>query len=198
MKYFTIFFFSCVAVGLWAQEVENNGGEWDYPYSYRMVSINTSPLLVQMIPFNRSNPLLTGPYNAEFHSFHGEKALHVSLGFFLNAEAADNDDEELHFNFRIGMEKRRWTRDRWSFLSGWDLYFSAGGLNVVGDAGRQDIVVAGYGRRWSMEYALHPQVRLSIETAMLLGLELEFGEPNFVFIPPVALNLNFIIPRSKF
>ena len=197
MKYLIILFLSCTSIAAFGQK-EKNESDWDLPYRYKMVSINTTPLLVQLIPFNRTNPLLTGPYNAEFHVFNGERALHASLGFFVTTQAIDNEDDELHFNFRIGMEKRRWTRDRWSFLSGWDVYFSAGGLNLLGESDNQDVALAGYGRRWSVEYAIQPQVRISIETAMVIGLELEFGEPNFVFIPPVAVNLNFIIPKSNY
>ena len=161
-----------------------------------MVSINTTPLLTQLIPFNRTNPLVSGPYNVEFHRYRGNlRALHWSLGVFI-AEGGNFDlAENAHFNFRIGTEKRWEFSERWTFYRGWDGYLSFGSFNVIGETSNQTTII-GLGPRWCIEYRITQPISVSIESALVIGLNADFGAPDFRFIPPVAINMNLILPRS--
>lgn len=177
-----------------AQEVVSKK-DWSLPEKYKMVSINTTPLLVQLIPFNRSSPLVTGPYNVEFHRFNGNKSFHTSLGMFIASEDGFDSTDGVHFNFRIGGEKRRALSDRWAFYTGWDFYISTGNFNLLG-TDSNDSIVLGLGPRWSAGYSISKHVSVSIETALVLGWDIGFATPTFVFLPPVALNLNFVLPKG--
>ncbi|MEM7535367.1 MAG: hypothetical protein AAF639_24530, partial [Chloroflexota bacterium] len=39
---------------------------FDMSRPYKVVGLNATPLLVQLIPFNRANPEVTGPYYMNF------------------------------------------------------------------------------------------------------------------------------------
>lgn len=161
---------------------------------YKIISINTTPLITQLIPFNRTNPQISGPYNVEFHRFRGSRAFHTSLGMFLASDDNFNTADNVHFNFRIGGEKRRDFFEKWSYYSGWDFYLSAGSFNLISDKSTETAVL-GAGPRWSVGYNFNQTVSLSIETALVLGLDLDLGSIDFEFIPPIAINLNFTLPR---
>ncbi len=178
---------------------QTEGGEdrWELPYHYKKVGINVMPLLVQLIPFNRSNPIVTGPYSVEFNRYMGRRSFHTSLGMFMVPNVDFEDTDDFHFNFRIGTEKTRSISGRWSHFTGWDAYFSAGDLNIVGQKQNFDSAAIGIGPRWGIMFAIQKQVTISVETALLLGLDVNESLPNFTFIPPVGVNLNFIIPKKE-
>ncbi|MCC6726190.1 MAG: hypothetical protein IT258_16905 [Saprospiraceae bacterium] len=169
--------------------------EWAFPERYRMISLNATPLLTQLIPFNRTNPLQSGPFNVEFNRFKGKRAFHTSLGVFVVSDGNFDVVNNANFNFRMGSTKRKEFSERWTFYHGWDFYFSLGNLNLIGD-NASDRAVIGVGPRWSIAYRIKPPFSISIETALILGLDINNGVPNLEFIPPVALNMNFNLPRT--
>ena len=71
---------------------------------------------------------------------------------------------------------------------------SLGDLNVPGSKDN-DGAAFGFGPFWGVDYGLSSHVSLSIETALFVGVEVETGF-KFEFIPPVALYLNYQIPRK--
>ncbi len=195
MKYFTIIsllLFSHAA--LFAQN-DTLKEDWNYPERYRMISINTTPLLTQLIPFNRTNPLQSGPYNVEFNRFYGNRAFHTSIGVFVVSDGSFDIEDNANFNFRIGGTRMKEFGERWTFYRGWDFYLSVGNFNLIGDNSNEKAIL-GMGPRWGIAYRIKPQFSISIETALVFGVDLNAGVPNFQFIPPVALNMNFVLPRS--
>ncbi|RME00590.1 MAG: hypothetical protein D6816_13445 [Bacteroidetes bacterium] len=194
MRYLTAIVFFLAAQCAFGQRPEFKQ-KYLVPENYRMIGVNASPLLVQLVPFNKSNPLTTGPFNVTFHRFVGTRAFHTALGFNIPSEGEDTDFENIHLNFRMGITKRKPLGGRWTYFSGFDLYFSAGGLNLRADPNDDEKAIAALGPRWAIGYAIEERLLLSIETAAVLGFDLEFGIPEFRFIPPVALSLNFILPR---
>lgn len=194
MRYLTVFLFILASHCAYAQRPEFKQ-TYLVPENYRMIGVNTSPLLVQLVPFNKSNPLTTGPFNVTFHRFLGTRAFHTALGFNVPSEGEDTDFENIHFNFRLGISKRKPLGGRWTYFSGFDVYFSAGGLNLRKDPNDDQKVILAIGPRWSIGYAIEERLLLSIESAAFFGFDLDFGTPEFRFIPPVALSLNFILPR---
>ncbi|MBK8563892.1 MAG: hypothetical protein IPN76_11255 [Saprospiraceae bacterium] len=194
MKYPVFIAFLVCTAPLFAQ-TDTIKEVWDYPERYRLVSINTTPLLTQLIPFNRSNPLQSGPYNVEFNRFNGNRAFHTSIGVFIVSDGVFDVVENANFNFRIGGTRMKEFSERWTFYRGWDFYFSLGNFNLIGETSTERAVM-GMGPRWSIAYRIKPPFSISIETALVIGLDVNAGVPNFQFIPPVALNMNFVLPRS--
>lgn len=159
-----------------------------FPDRYKVVGINTTPLLTQLIPFNRSNPLVAGPYFMTLRSYRGRNAFRYGLGANLNSNSINNNNASL--NLRLGWERRKSFYEQWSYSFGFDLFFSGGGFNLANTD--IDFGSVGFGFVWGIEYFINQKVSLNIETALYAGTGV------FQFIPPVGLNLNFIIPkRSK-
>ena len=188
-----LIFFDCFSA-LHAQKADSSL-DWKEGEKYRMVSINTTPLLAQLIPFNRTNPRLSGPFNVEFHKFNGNRSFHTSLGMFIVSDGFEVQSDA-NFNFRIGGEKRKPLNEKWTIYNGWDVYLSAGNFNLIEENLSSDLpMVLAVGPRWSVGYNFIEQVSISVETALIIGLDLNDGIPHFRFIPPVAVNLNFVLPR---
>ena len=167
----------------------------ELPDRYRYVGINTTPLLVQFIPFNRSNPKVTGPYFINYRSYN-PKGKAFKMAFGISLEDAAEDGKESFLNFQIGYERRRMIFNRWAYTTGWSLFLVGGDLNIPGSKD-DDSGKLGFGPTWSLEYNLNPFVSLSMEMGLLIGMRLELGEPTAEFIPPVALYLNVRHPKNK-
>jgi len=179
-----------------AQEKDNNSLLYELPHRHKMVGLNMSPLLVQLIPFNRSNPNVTGPYSLNYRSFRGNSAFRFGLGAFVDTDFFDTGQTSPHFNLRIGWEKRKSFYKRWAYSFGLDFFGSAGGFNIQGGGGSGEEGSAGMGFVWGTEYFINPKISLSVESQFLIGF-LTFDGPSIIFIPPVALYLNFVVPKRK-
>jgi len=155
-----------------------------------------TPLLTQLIPFNRTNPLVAGPYTVDFNRFNGQRAFHTSIGILLAEGEMFESVDNANFNIRMGTTLRKEFNERWVFYRGFDGYLAVGSFNLIGD-NRTEAVVIGLGPRWCMEYRISPAVGLSVESALVLGIDTNTGTADFRFIPPVAVNLNFILPRKS-
>lgn len=164
---------------------------------FHAVGMNATPLLVQFIPFNRSNPKVLGPY---FITYRAQKlngrAFRLALGWDVNANGFSGDESNNHFNFRIGTERRRPIHERWSYSMGWDVGLSAGDFNLPGEKDG-DSGFLGLGPTWGFEFFLTPVVSLSTEVSLWLGLGLEDGEARLQVVPPVALYLNVWRKRKR-
>lgn len=160
------------------------------------IGLNTSPLLVQFIPFNRSNPRVLGPYFITYRAYNQRnRAFRLALGWDVDA-GIDGDEIQNHFNFRMGTERRRPIAERWSYSMAWDLGFSVGDFNLPGEK-EGDGGFLGLGPTWGFEFFLSRSVSLSTELSLWLGLGLDEGIARLQVIPPVALNLNVWRPRKK-
>lgn len=181
-----------------AQEDDDDKGllKYELPPRHKMVGLNMTPLMVQMIPFNRSNPNITGPYSLNYRSFRGNSAFRFGLGAFLNNNFFNSAQTSPHFNMRIGWERRKSFYKRWAYSFGLDFFASGGGFNIQGGNNNEDESSVGMGFVWGTEYFINPKVSLSVESQFLVGF-LTFEGPTMVFIPPVALYLNFVVPKRK-
>lgn len=168
---------------------------YDLPRKYRVVGLNTTPLLTQLVPFNRTNPQLSGPYTMTYRAFTGRNAFRFGLGMSLSEADADNGN--LNLNMRFGWQRKKSFYERWSYGFGLDFFIVTGGFNTIGSQREFDEDGGfGLGPVWEMEYAINKRVRLSIESALFLGGGFDTGAV-FTFIPPVALYLNFVIPKRN-
>jgi hypothetical protein len=163
----------------------------------KVIALNTTPLLIQFVPFNRSDPRLSGPFYVEWRNYGAYKdgrhnGLRIGLGGqFQITEDLENDRSFLAF--RVAFEGRRSINQRWGYYRGFTVAFSAGNLNTVPSSGQSTFL--GMGPHWGLEYVIAQRVSLSVETALLIGTG-DFG-PRLEFIPPVGLFCNFWLPRRK-
>ena len=166
--------------------------KFEFPYRYKMIGLNVTPLMSKLIPFNRTNPLVSGPYMMSYRAYRGRNAFRFGLGANLSAETFDNNSASL--NMRMGWERKKSFYDNWSYSFGLDFFVSGGSFNLVANGNNEDGAF-GLGFVWGIEYFFNPKVSLNIETAFYMG----GGDdgPVFQFIPPVGLNLNFLIPRKS-
>ena len=157
-----------------------------------MIGLNVTPLLSKLVPFNRTNPLITGPYMMTYRAYRGRNAFRFGLGANVSSSSFSNNSTSL--NMRMGWERKKSFYEQWSYSFGLDFFVSGGSFNLV-DNNQNEDGAFGLGFVWGIEYFFNPKVSLNIETAFYLG----GGDdgPVFQFIPPVGLNLNFLIPRRS-
>lgn len=161
------------------------------------VGLNTTPLLVQLLPFNRSDPEVTGPYFVAFRFYNSKDfAFRMGIGWNVTADAELAEDENNHLNFRLGWEKRKGIFKKWTYSAGFDFFLSAGDLNISSDK-EDDSVLFGLGPTWGVDYFINEAISLSIETSLLIGYSPDVGGLQLEFIPPIALYLNFAVPKKK-
>jgi len=168
-----------------------NAPKYILPERYKMIGLNMTPLLTQLIPFNRSNPTVAGPYMMSFRSYRDNNAFRFGLGSNLSNETLNN--RTATFNMRMGWEKKKSFYQNWSYSFGLDFFISGGGFNLS-NAANTETGVFGTGIVWGIEYFLNPKISLNVETAFYLGAGGNDG-PTILFIPPVGLTLNFLVPK---
>ncbi len=191
--FISILMFSFVLIG--QEEVIDElmeDSKFEFPYRYKMIGLNVTPLMSKLIPFNRTNPLVSGPYMMSYRAYRGRNAFRFGLGANLSSETFNNNSASL--NMRMGWERKKSFYDNWSYSFGLDFFVSGGSFNLVANGNNEDGAF-GLGFVWGIEYFFNPKVSLNIETAFYMG----GGDdgPVFQFIPPVGLNLNFLIPRKS-
>lgn len=195
MQKFIFLFILIFFHSLLFSQTEESLMEWENTFKNKtVVSLNTTPLLIQLIPFNRSNPTLFGPYNVSFARYKKKnRAFTFSLGVNLN----DNDDtEELFLNIKVGWEKQKVIHKNWYYTRAWDIFLVGNSLNVPGESNNESFII-GTGPTWGIGYNFNPLVGIHIETSLLLGLDFNFGIIDFQFIPPVAVYFHVAVPRKK-
>jgi hypothetical protein len=160
----------------------------------RIVGLNMTPLVTQLIPLNRSDSKEAGPFLLRFKKYGsaGRSAFRFSLGFHLRTdENGEVDDPQ--FSFALGWEKRRSISRRWSYTRGFDFMVLGGDLNIPGNNTlAEDEVGIGFavGPVWGMEYAIDPRVTLGVEAALAIGWSPGFEGVIFEVLPPVGLFLS--------
>lgn len=193
------FFFACLALSTIQGQNDREKSFYETsPEPHRIVGINMTPLLVQLIPFNRSNPKFTGPFYFSTRKYtKGDRAYRFGLGLDIDPNG-DEDAIEAFLNLRFGWQKQKVISGRWSYYGGLDLMLIGGDLNIPEDKA-EETGALGFAPIWGFEYALTEHVRLSTELALFLGIGFgDFGgAPKFEFIPPVSIFLNFKLPPKK-
>jgi hypothetical protein len=164
--------------------------------AYKVMGFNTTPLLVQLIPFNRSDPRVVGPYYVNWRSYiqKEDKLKGFKVSFGIDLSDVSEESFQAFVNVRLGFEGYRRISPRWGYTRGFSLMFSGGDFNTPGTKAGDDAFF-GFGPHWGVDYFVSPKVSLSLETALVFGTN-SFG-PTFEFIPPVALNLNFWSPKGR-
>lgn len=160
----------------------------------REISMNMSPLLTMLIPFNRTDPNLAGPYMIQTIKYKGDNFFRFSFGARINGTSSS--DGGLHFNTRIGWGKRRFINERLSYLISGDINLSIGNSNTV--FGTRDVGSLTVGPTWGIQYRINDKVNIGTDTALQLGVSADiFSFVVIDFIPPVSIFLNIEIPPKK-
>lgn len=171
-----------------ASESEPVAVEFMIPLEHgvKAVGLNMTPILKQIIPFNRSNPNISGPYFVQFRRIKESGTIARSgLGWSLVAD----DFQDPTINLRFGWERRRDFYSRWTYNRGFDFVLSSGGFNVKPGAAFEDVFL-GVQFTWGLDYFVLPHISLNLETGLAIGIGNEAAFTTF-FIPPISLNLNY-------
>lgn len=161
------------------------------------IGLNTTPLLVQLLPFNRSDPQLAGPYFVTLRSYNSKDvAFRLGIGWNVSTGDGVSDVDDAHINLRLGWEKRKGIFKKWTYSGGFDFFLSAGDLNISSEKDN-DTLLVGLGPTWGIDYFINEAISLSIETSLLIGYTPDLDGIQLEFIPPIALYLNFAVPKKK-
>lgn len=160
----------------------------------RIFQMNMSPLITQLVPFNRSNPLVTGPYMVRFKKYKNNKAFRFGLGANLHILTEDNSERIL--NLAMGWERRKRVSGRVAMTAGVDGFLSVGGFNIQGSnsSGNDGLLESdfeggiGIGPTWGLEYALTRNISISTETALHIPIASTLG---LFLVPPTAIYVNY-------
>ncbi len=194
-----VFLFACLVLSSIHGQIDQEPSFYETsPEPHRMIGMNMTPLLVQLIPFNRSNPKFTGPFYISARKYtKGDKAYRFGFGLDIDPNG-DEEAIEAFLNLRFGWQKQKVISGRWSYYGGLDAMLIGGDLNLPEDK-PEETGALGFAPIWGFEYALTEHVRLSTELALFLGIGFgDFGGvPKFEFIPPVSIFLNFKLPPKK-
>jgi hypothetical protein len=182
------FLLSCAAV---FAQTEPPPKEDTYFKGRRIVGINMTPLLTQLVPFNRSSPRDAGPYLAHFKWYNrtGRTAFRMSIGVRLREDTDVFELDDPQLNFAIGWEKRRNISRRWSYTRGFDFMFLAGDQNIPGSENNFDPLI-GFGPAWGIEWAIEPHITLGTEATLAIGIVPDSG-PQVELLPPVGIYLHY-------
>ncbi|MBK7426964.1 MAG: hypothetical protein IPI60_08000 [Saprospiraceae bacterium] len=163
-----------------------NGFTVPMTHGTKSVGLNMTPMLKQLIPFNRSNISVAGPYFVQFRRIKKSGVLARS-GLGWNLGTTDFDIPNI--NLRFGWERRRNFYSRWTYNRGFDFVFSTGGINI--DSGNDNFeAFLGVQFTWGLDYFVLPNVSLNLETGLAVGIGSDNSFTTF-FIPPISLNLNY-------
>lgn len=161
----------------------------------RMFSMNMTPLLTMLIPFNRTNPKVTGPYMIQTAKYRGNNFSRFALGVDLD-EQSDPEQRDSYFNLRLGWGKQRQLHDRLTFWVSGDAMLSLGDLNILGTKSENGLKIGG-GPTWGVQYKIAKGVSLGTETSLFFGIDVDdFTTVLFEFVPPVSLFFNLELPTK--
>jgi hypothetical protein len=187
---------------LWAQNiVSDNSNHIDTfklsPKREKTVSLNMTSLLSMVLPFNKTNPFLVGPYNVAFKSYRNNRGWRFGIGANLNG--LDDDLRNSNLNLRIGYEWRKPIYKRWYYTKGIDLNLFAGSLNIPNTP--TNAMGMGISSVWGIEYYIQDRVSISTETALLIAtlsdIDTGIGALNIMIIPPIGLFLNVKFDKKR-
>jgi hypothetical protein len=165
-----------------------------YPKS-RIIGLNMTPLLTQLIPFNRADPRDFGPFLMRFKNYkNGKNAIRFGLGVQILGEDIffSTEESKTFLNIQWGWERRKNISDRWSYTKGIEAVALIGNSNLPNERNSESVSV-GVGLPWGIEYAIAPRITLSTEIELVL-LVSEFG-PTIRLLPPVGLFLNYYFTK---
>lgn len=156
----------------------------------KIIGLNMTPLVTQLIPLNRSNAREAGPFLLRFKTYgrRNRVAFRFSLGVHIVPdENSDFDNPQL--NIAMGWEKRRSLGGRWAYTRGFDLLILAGDLNTPGSTQDDETIMLGGGPVWGIEYFFDRRISIGTEATLAMGFSPDIGVVMQI-IPPVGIFLN--------
>lgn len=161
----------------------------------KTVAINMTPLLSMVLPFNKTNLSLIGPYNITFKNYRNNHGWRLGLGASMaNVDNPTNNDLRVVIGAGYGWRKPIYKR--WHYTFGIDAMVFWGSLGVPNNTIDNSLFGVGIAPTWGIEYDIQDRVSLSTETALLVANTVAdnsgFANEQLIvtFIPPIALFLN--------
>lgn len=160
--------------------------------------MNIMPLAIQLVPLKRG-AFRTGPYNFTYKkkNIARKRGFRAGIGAHIDPSGSNLG----HLNIRIGTERIRKIGERWSVTNGGDVWFFVGNFNTPSSFIGTGLffgppVALGAGATLGIEYHFTPQISLSTESMLALGL----GGPTggiLEVIPPVSIFFNVAFEKQK-
>lgn len=180
LRLFTLFTLLCGIQGtrIYSQETFKK---------YRQVGINTTTLLSQLVPFNRT-ARLTGPYDLHFYRISKKgRGMRYSFG----ANISDVTEEKINFLVALTRPKSIGSNGKFVLQRSTGMFLSVGGLSLPSERAltSSDDVVVGVSISRGLEYFIADNISISTEAFIHLGIG-AFGGGLFTITPPYAINLN--------
>lgn len=155
------------------------------------VSLNMTAVVSQFVPFGRVNTR-TGPFNINWLRGSNNKFFRLSLGANLTPDQNGNISDDSFFNFGVGYTKRSKVWKNFYYDKSFLFMGYGGNLNIPNSQVTNSGAV-GIGVGFGPGYQINERLRVSTEIIMFIGAGEVF---NFVFVPPVGLNLSLVFFKS--
>lgn len=190
-QYFILFF--CLFCGLAELSGQSAPDSLRIPAAarYRRIAgLNMTPLVTQLVPFNRSSPNAAGPYLLRFKRYgpRNKTAFRFSMGVHVTPDNNGEFDNP-QISVGIGWEKRRSISKHWGYTRGFDFMFLGGDLNIPGQPNTEDVTI-GLGPLWGMEYFFDARMSIGVEAVLVLGFSSSSETVVVNILPPVGIFLN--------
>lgn len=158
-------------------------------YRQKFIGFNTTPLLAQVVPFNRIDPTSTDVAIVA-RNYWGKDGLKTGFGININDNSTSTSPVQ-HITFMIGYDRRKQLATRVYYTKGVDFV-----LNIAEEIGNNTASAesfVGLGFNWGFEYMMSEVVSVSSEATLRFGADPTIGGAVFRIIPPLAIKLNFKI-----
>lgn len=153
---------------------------------YSEYSINLTPMVLQVLPFQNSN-LRSGPFGFVYKHFNKGKGLKLALG----ADISSSFEETSYLNLALGFERKRELSAKYAWYQSYDLIFSGGSLNLpTSPAEFSEEFFVGLGLGLGGEYRISEHIALGTESVLLFGIS-DIDGFNLKTIPPIFFYLRF-------
>ena len=156
----------------------------------RITGLNMTPLVTQLVPFNRADPNAAGPFLLRFKRYgaRNKTAFRLSMGLHLTPD--DNDEfDDLQLSLAFGWEKRRSINRHWGYTRGFDIMLLGGDLNIPGNTNTESAIIA-VGPLWGVEYFFAQRMSIGVEAVLALGFSPASEIIVIDILPPVGIFLN--------
>jgi hypothetical protein len=154
-----------------------------YYWSYtKEIGVNFTPLISKLVPFNLGEKS-SGNVGLLWKKYYSKRAFRIRFG--ANIDESSNSFGSNFLFFSIGLEKRYpiTTDKKFTYTSGWDLFFNASEENF------DDNGAIGIAKTYGFEYHFTKRLFISTEAQLSLGIG-GFEGPRLKFQIPQAIFVN--------
>ena len=149
-----------------------------YPWSGKTeIGLNMTNLTARFVPLNFNNQS-NQDIAFKYRRYRRTNAIKMDLGGRVSDDELNGDRQFIFISAKNKKRRNIW-ENKWRYVSSFDFSILAGPANSF----------VGFARVYGIEYALTPNVYLSTQASLALGVGVDDGG-GFRFLPPNSLFLN--------